>query len=43
MEKIVDFVKENLGGVLITCFGVLVPGALTIAVLKWSFIQNWTF
>lgn len=34
MEKIVDFVKENLGGVLITCFGVLVPGALTIAVFK---------
>ena len=37
MDKIAEFIKDNLGAFLTTCLGVLVPGALTIALFKPDF------
>ena len=37
MDKIAEFIRDNLGSFLTTCFGLLVPGALTIALFKLDF------
>ena len=37
MDKIAEFIKDNLGAFLTTCLGLLVPGALTIALFKPDF------
>lgn len=34
MDKIAEYIKENLGVFAATCFGMFAPGALTIAVFR---------